>query len=536
VTALLFMFIPRFQLESSMFLDRIISKKARSGFSDTIRFGDVTEIQQDTSVALSVDVSDQAQIPTAPYWRMLVLDVYDQGAFRISRGLRNQEFQPAHTGTYLKGTERPKQGEPVTWTFFLESGVSRYLPLLGPFESLRFRDVQNSFFAPRLALLALRDEPVSMTAYRVEGFDLAPSLPDPAFAQAWRRRTETGARLAVLQAALPEFRRAADIVVLQRALLLATGSVTLPAAEFAVRVSEWLKKNHSYSLAPVIPPGDGDPLVKWLSSREPGHCELFAGSFVLLARAAGYPARMITGFRGGSWNGYSNNFTIRNADAHAWAEIFDEASGAWLRADPLAAGASMAADTTQGEAAVAARLDRSWKARLDSLRVFWYRRIVSFDQQSQFETLAAVKDVTQTTTRRVRAALVALAADLRAWAAEPWDARRFATVLGSLAAGVALLWLWAAFGRERWRGWRRGRGPRRDDPVRREAGHWLHLLSGYRSLDAESQVVCAELQRIRFGPRPTWTPPEKTFRRARQALRATRRRERGARTMEQEGR
>ena len=536
VTALLFMFIPRFQLESSMFLDRIISKKARSGFSDTIRFGDVTEIQQDTSVALSVDVSDQAQIPSAPYWRMLVLDVYDQGAFRISRGLRNQEFQPAHTGSYLQGTERPKQGEPVTWTFFLESGVSRYLPLLGPFESLRFRDVQNSFFAPRLALLALRDEPVSMTAYRVEGFDLAPSLPDPAFAQAWRRRTETGARPAVLQAALPEFRRAADLVVLQRALEQATGGVKLPAAEFAVRVSEWLKKNHSYSLAPVIPPGDGDPLVKWLSSREAGHCELFAGSFVLLARAAGYPARMITGFRGGSWNGYSNNFTIRNADAHAWAEIFDEASGAWLRADPLAAGASMEADTTQGEAAVAARLDRSWKARLDSLRVFWYRRIVSFDQQSQFETLAAVKDATQTTTRRVRAALVALAADLRAWAAEPWDARRFATVLGSLAAGVALLWLWAAFGRERWRGWRRSRGPRRDDPVRREAGHWLHLLSGYGVRDAEREATCVELQRIRFGPRSTWTPPEKAFRRARQVLRATRRRERGARTMEQEGR
>ncbi|MBL9211589.1 MAG: DUF3488 domain-containing protein, partial [Opitutaceae bacterium] len=279
VTALLFMFIPRFQLESSMFLDRIISKKARSGFSDTIRFGDVTEIQQDTSVALSVDVSDQAQIPTSPYWRMLVLDVYDQGAFRISRGIRNQEFQPPFTGAYLKGTERPKTGEPVTWTFFLESGVSRYLPLLGPFESLRFRDVQNAMFAPRLALLALRDEPVSMTAYRVEGFDLAPSLPDPAFAQAWRRRAETGARLTVLQAALPEFKRAGDLVVLRRALEQATGGTALSAAEFAVRVSEWLKKNHAYSLAPVIPPGDGDPLVKWLASREAGHCELFAGSF-----------------------------------------------------------------------------------------------------------------------------------------------------------------------------------------------------------------------------------------------------------------
>jgi len=536
VTALLFMFIPRFQLESTMFLDRIISKKARSGFSDTVRFGDVTEIQQDNSVALSVDVSDQSQIPTAPYWRMLVLDMYDQGAFRISRGLRNQEFRGSQTGTFLKGTMRPKPGEPVTWTFFLESGVSRYLPLLGPFEALRFRDVQNAFYAPGLALLALRDEPVSMTAYRVEGFDLSPSLPDPAFARAWRSREETGARLAVLQAAVPEFKRPTDDLAVKRALAQATRGETLPAAEFALRVSEWLKQNHAYSLSPVIPPGDGDPLVKWLASREPGHCELFAGSFVLLARSAGFPARLITGFRGGSWNGYSNNFTIRYSDAHAWAEIFDEVSGAWLRADPLAVAAAMVQDTGQGEAAVAARLDRSWKARLDSLRVFWYRRIVSFDQQSQVETLAAVKDATQSTARQIRAALAAIGASIRAWAAAPWDARRLAAVLGALAAGVAMIWLWTAFGRDRWRGWRRARGPRRDDPLRREAGHWLHLLSGYTARDPESQASCAELQRIRFGPRSTWTPPEKAFRRARQTLRVARRRERAARTMEQEGR
>ncbi|MBL9210275.1 MAG: hypothetical protein JNL92_07385, partial [Opitutaceae bacterium] len=113
-------------------------------------------------------------------------------------------------------------------------------------------------------------------------------------------------------------------------------------------------------------------------------------------------------------------------------------------------------------------------------------------------------------------------------AAEPWDARRFATVLGSLAALVAALWLWAIFGRERWQAWRRRRGPRRDDPVRREAGHWLHLLSGYRARDSEWTAACAELQRIRFGARATWPPPEKAFRRARQTLRAARRRERAA--------
>ncbi len=45
------------------------------------------------------------------------------------------------------------------------------------------------------------------------------------------------------------------------------------------------------------------------------------------------------------------------------------------------------------ERALAARSDRSWSARFDSLRVFWYRRIVSFDQRSQLETFREVKNV-----------------------------------------------------------------------------------------------------------------------------------------------
>ena len=355
VSALLFLAIPRFQLENSMFLDRFISKKAKTGFSDTIHFGDVTEIQQDNSLALSVDVSDPAQIPGSPYWRMLVLDQYDNGTFRLSPALRRQEFGNERTNSFLHGEAKPKKGAAVQWTFYLESGVSRFLPLLGQFEVLRFREQQNFRQAPYLGIVQLREEPVSMTAYRVEGFELSTSLPDDAFARRWRARVPTESRRQSLQtwngSALES-----NGGVLARALGDATGGATLAAPEFARRVTAWLRKNHEYSLTPSIPGGDSDPLVRWLASREAGHCELFAGSFVLLARAAGFPARVVTGFRGGSWNGYSNNFTIRNADAHAWAEIFDEATGAWLRADPLAPVVN-AQTEVKGEAALASRLD-----------------------------------------------------------------------------------------------------------------------------------------------------------------------------------
>jgi protein-glutamine gamma-glutamyltransferase len=518
VSALLFLAIPRFQLDNSMFLDRFISKKAKTGFNDSIRFGDVTDIQQDNALALSVDVSDQSQIPSSPYWRMLVLDEYSNGTFRLSPALRAQQFGNERSFSFVHGEARPKTGPAVQWTFYLESGVSRYLPLLGQFEILRFREVQNFRLAPYLAVVQLRDEPVTMTAYRVEGFELGPSLSDPVFARRWATRDR--ARRQQAQAAL-QLEAESDTAALRRIVQEVQGDRTLPAGEFARGASAWLKQHHAYSLSPNIPRGDGDPLVRWLVSREGGHCELFAGSMVLLARTAGLPARVVTGFRGGSWNGYSNNFTIRNADAHAWAEIFDEAAGAWLRADALATGPAAQAEV-QGEAALVSRLDRSWKARLDSLRVFWYRRIVSFDQRSQAETLKAMKVATENSGRRLRAALADFNQAVKAWLAAPWDLERLVRSGASITLALGLLWWFLKYGRGLWRALGtagRGRG---SDPVRLEAGRLLVKFHTMAPAGAAPEVR-AELERLRYGARATWPHPPQVFRAARRALREARR-------------
>ncbi len=527
VSALLFLAIPRFQIENSMFLDRFITKKARSGFSDVIRFGDIAEIQLDNSIALSVDVSEQSQIPLTPYWRMLVLDDYNNGTFKLSATLRGQ-FAAERTTSFQAGHARPRLGPKAVWTFYLESGVSRYLPLLGPYEMLRFRESQNYRYAPNLALVGLREEPVSMTAYRVEGFDLGAVLPDPVFAERWRQRTQKEQRPGALQTRL--VLGDSDLGALRRTVVEVTGEAPLPAAEFARRANAWLGRQHRYSLSPTLPGGDGDPLVRWLVSREAGHCELFAGSLVLLARAAGYPARVVTGFRGGSWNGFSNNFTIRNAEAHAWVEIFDESAGGWLRADPLAPAAATQGEEVRGEAAVASRMDRSWTARFDSLRVFWYRRIVNFDQRSQAETMKAVKEATQNTGRRLRASLEAAVEGMKAWLTSPWDLRRATGAFAVVVALGGLVWFWREFGRGWWRLWPRRRGARRDDPVRCEAGRWLARLTAYRERGDDIGGVVADLQRVRFGARATWPEPAKVFKRARQELCAARRRAPAART------
>lgn len=508
VSALLFLAIPRFQLENSLFLERFMSRKARTGFSDSIKFGDVTDIQQDDGVAVSVDVSDPARIPALPYWRMVVLDEYREGAFRISPALRRAAFSAERSDAGLRGIARSRRGEPVVWTFYLEAGVSRYLPLLGAFEILRFRERQNFRFADRLGLVALRDEPVSMTAYRVEGMTQAGVLPDPGLAGRLKAAEPGAADLPQLDLQVGE----ADRAVLRRVVAEIAGGGELGAEEFAARATAWLASRHGYSLQSTVPAGSGDALVRWLDSRAPGHCELFAGALVLLAREAGHPARVVTGFRGGSWNGFSNNFTLRNSDAHAWCEVFDVGAAQWRRVDPTP-GAPVPGVEETGPAAVAqaARVDRSWSARLDSLRVFWYRRIVNFDQRTQEETLRAVKTATQESGKRLREALEQAVARLKAWLAGPWDFARAGRVLAVLVALAGLGWLGWRFRPSVWRLMHRGR--RREDPVRRQAGRWLVRLRG-REVEP---AVLAELQRLRYGAPEGWPEPAAVWRKAKRA-------------------
>ena len=67
-----------------------------------------------------------------------------------------------------------------------------------------------------------------------------------------------------------------------------------------------------------------------------GFCEHYASSFVYLMRAAGIPARVVTGYQGGEANTLGGYTIVRQSDAHAWAEVWLQGRG-WLRIDPTAA-------------------------------------------------------------------------------------------------------------------------------------------------------------------------------------------------------
>ena len=64
-----------------------------------------------------------------------------------------------------------------------------------------------------------------------------------------------------------------------------------------------------------------------------GYCEHYASAFVVLMRALDVPARVVTGYQGGEINPVDGFLTVRQADAHAWAEVWVSGRG-WVRVDP----------------------------------------------------------------------------------------------------------------------------------------------------------------------------------------------------------
>ncbi|HUL97621.1 MAG TPA: DUF3488 and transglutaminase-like domain-containing protein [Usitatibacter sp.] len=107
------------------------------------------------------------------------------------------------------------------------------------------------------------------------------------------------------------------------------------ARALLAKVFQYYNREFTYTLEP--PALDRrDPYDDFLFESKKGFCEHYAGSFALLMRAAGIPARIVTGYQGGEVNPINHELVVRQADAHAWTEIWLPDQG-WLRVDPTAA-------------------------------------------------------------------------------------------------------------------------------------------------------------------------------------------------------
>jgi len=365
LAALLWLFFPR--LTEPLWRLGENDQGASSGIGDTLNPGDLSDLALSDEIAFRVHFF--GAIPTAEqrYWRGPVLDQFDGRVWR-----RDDRETPAEPDLRTEGPEYryriSLEAYPHAWIFALDWPTAW--------------DAPEAKLTPDGMLIG----PRSMTG----GLEMiASSRPrrhdaEPLSEAASRRET------ALPPAANP-----------RTAALARTLHREHPGErDFVTSVLEMVhREDFFYTLAP--PPLESkDPIDEFLFDTKRGFCGHYASAFAVIMRAAGIPARIVTGYHGGTYNRYSDYWILRQSDAHAWVEIWIDGQG-WQRIDPTSAIDVRRIDRSLREEQAAISLANvnlqaalPWFAalrmRADALRQLWHERIVRYNQDSQQSLLSAL--------------------------------------------------------------------------------------------------------------------------------------------------
>jgi protein-glutamine gamma-glutamyltransferase len=296
---LLFMLFPRIQ--GPLWGLPQIQHSARSGLSETMSPGSLSQL------SLSDEIAFRVQFETLPpnvqqmYWRGPVMWDFDGRTWSAGQPIT------------LSAPRYESLSPPLSYTVTMEPHEQRWLfladlPSRLPPSSVLTRDYQVLSFRPVRERLRYAGE--SVLQYRVGAETL---------------RSELLHALALPPGAAPQARELAQQwrsesagprEIVQRALQMYGDQPFL------------------YTLEP--PPLDQDPVDQFLFETRAGFCEHYASSFAVLMRAAGVPARVVTGYLGGEVNPVDEFLIVRQSEAHAWTEVWIDGEG-WIRVDPTAA-------------------------------------------------------------------------------------------------------------------------------------------------------------------------------------------------------
>lgn len=293
----------------------------RSGLSGSMRVGDMAEIALDDRVAIRLkfeggpnDVPPQSML----YFRGPVLTGFDgrqwqAEPFREDSAWAARAALPANLQTSGPALRYEVTLEPQRqpWLMVLEA-TPEAPQLPGDLRAYMTQDLQ--WLTQRPITDVLRYQAVSYPEFRhgpqqtvrqLRVFtDLPPGFNPRTLALASQMRADpalaSGGTQALIDAALQRLR---------------TGG-------------------YNYTLEPGVY-GEHTADEFWFDRKE-GFCEHIASAFVVLMRAMDIPARIVTGYQGGERNPVDGYWTVRNADAHAWTEVWMEGRG-WVRVDPTGA-------------------------------------------------------------------------------------------------------------------------------------------------------------------------------------------------------
>jgi len=114
------------------------------------------------------------------------------------------------------------------------------------------------------------------------------------------------------------------------------------------RIEAYLKENYPYTNSPDISKRRSEDFVDaFLFEVMEGYCDYFSTAMAVLARASGIPTRWVKGYAPGALPSEiyigvpdeavnpntGGTYTVRNADAHSWVEVYFEGFG-WIPFEP----------------------------------------------------------------------------------------------------------------------------------------------------------------------------------------------------------
>jgi transglutaminase-like putative cysteine protease len=271
-----------------------------TGLSDFMSPGNLSQLAQSDAIAFRAEFEGEPPSPRERYWRGPVLWDFDGRTWRMGAGWLESFHAPAGAGRYdYVVTLEPHDR---SWMFVLEQVAQ--LPVRARYTHDGMV-VATSPVRSRLRYDAASvARPERGPAERAGVLQRARALPEDgnprarALAEQWRRDSPEAPAI---------LRRAIDFFV-------ASGL--------------------GYTLDPPLL--GRDSVDEFLFGTREGFCEHFASAFVYLMRAAGVPARVVTGYQGGEVNYVDRIITVRQSDAHAWAEVYLADRG-WVRVDPTGA-------------------------------------------------------------------------------------------------------------------------------------------------------------------------------------------------------
>jgi transglutaminase-like putative cysteine protease len=347
----------------------------RTGLSNTMRVGAIAELALDDSVAARIKFEgDRAPPQSQLYFRGPVLAQFDGREWtalplwsRGGQGLANLRVS----------------GEPIRYEVTLEASNRPWLLTLDAAQSAPDAPGFEVTGTPDLQWLANR--PITdLTRYRAESYTRFQSGPV--------RRA--GGQLQAYVALPPDTNpRTAALAAEMRSDPALAGAATPAFVQAALQ--RLRTGGYTYTLEPGV--YGNDTADEFWFDRKEGFCEHIASAFVVLMRNLNIPARIVTGYQGGELNNVDNYWMVRQSDAHAWAEVWQEGTG-WVRVDPTASVAPGRVGQLQrlvpqpglfagAIGAMSPTLAQNLRAAWEAMNNGWNQWVLSYTQSRQLNLL-----------------------------------------------------------------------------------------------------------------------------------------------------